>query len=137
MWKNIEAGGLLDSTTVSAGKGPFWQQNITPDRKSFIIQPKHIVFWSNKKFLKAHDLLLLLGGIGLDFVCGPCWSCFYLNCVLKEQFFKVLLTSSQNYSITTWVVDINSNSWHTLMEINKKIWNEWNKGKIWTKFHPY
>ena len=57
----MKAGGHLDCTTVSAGKGPFWQQNITPDRKSFIIQSKDIIFWSNEKFLKAHDLLLFLG----------------------------------------------------------------------------
>ena len=38
---------------------------------------------------------------GLDFWHEPCWSCFCLNSVLKEQFLKVLLTFSQNYSIIT------------------------------------
>ena len=35
---------LLDNTTVSDGKGPFGQQNNTPDRKLFIAQSKYIIF---------------------------------------------------------------------------------------------
>ena len=31
-----KTGSLPDCTTVSATKDPFWQQNITPDRKLFI-----------------------------------------------------------------------------------------------------
>ena len=30
-------------TTVSGGNGPFWQQNITQDRKSFTAQSKHMI----------------------------------------------------------------------------------------------
>ena len=42
IWKNIKAGGLLDCAALSAGKDPFWQQNISPDR-IFITQSKHII----------------------------------------------------------------------------------------------
>ena len=30
-------------TTISAGNGPFWRQNITQDRKSFMAQSKHMI----------------------------------------------------------------------------------------------
>ena len=40
--------------------GNFWQQDITPDGKSFITESKPI-FWSNEMFLKAYDLFLFLG----------------------------------------------------------------------------
>ena len=46
-------------TSHSAGNGRFWQQNVIQDRKSFITQSKLMIFWWNKKFLKAYDLLLL------------------------------------------------------------------------------
>ena len=55
-----KTGSLIDCTAVSAGKCPFWQQNTTPDRKLFITQSGHIIFWSNGKFLKAYDLFLFL-----------------------------------------------------------------------------
>ena len=42
--ENIKAGGLPDYTALSAEINPFWQQNITPDRKLFINQSKHIKF---------------------------------------------------------------------------------------------
>ena len=60
-----------------------------------------------------------------------------IQSVLKEQFLKILRTSSQG-SILTYVIDNNSNSWHILMELNTKIEIESNlKCKIWTKFHLY
>ena len=99
-----KTGSLFDCTAISAGKGPFWQQNITPDRKLFITQPKYIIFWSNEKLLKVYDLFLFLGKIGFDFGHDPCWSWFCLNSVLKEQFLKVLLTFSRNYSIIRYKV---------------------------------
>ena len=39
------------------------------------------------------------GKIALDFGHDPGWSCFCLNSVIGEQYLKVLLTFSQNYSI--------------------------------------
>ena len=38
----------------------FLTKNITQNRKRFITQPKHMIFWYNKQFLKADDLLFLL-----------------------------------------------------------------------------
>ena len=32
------------ATAISAGKGPFFQQNITPNRKLFVNQSKDILF---------------------------------------------------------------------------------------------
>ena len=68
---------------VSAGNGQFWQQNIIQDRKSFITQSKLMIFWQNKKFLKAYDLLLLSPGkqIELNFGHGLrlCWPSFCPN----------------------------------------------------------
>ena len=52
-------GGPQLGTSVSAGNGWFWQQNVMQDRKSSITQSKLMIFWWNKKFLKAYDLLLL------------------------------------------------------------------------------
>ena len=96
-----KTGKLLDCTAVSARKGPFWQQNITPDRKLFITKSKHIIFWSNEKFLKAYISSYFCRKIGLDFGHDSCWSCFCLNSALKEQ---VLLTFSQNFSIIKYKV---------------------------------
>ena len=61
-------------------------------RKSFITQSKLMMFWWNKKFLKAYDILLLSPEkkIELDFGHGLCWPSFCPNRVLKEQFVKVL-----------------------------------------------
>ena len=58
--ENIETGSLLDCIAVSVEKGPFWLQNITPDRRLFVTQWKDIIFWLNKKFLKAYDLFLFV-----------------------------------------------------------------------------
>ena len=48
---------LLCSPLFQKGNELFWQQNITQDRKSLITQSKLMIFWQNKKFLKAYDLL--------------------------------------------------------------------------------
>ena len=48
---------LLCSPLFQTGNELFWQQNITQDRKSLITQSKLMIFWQNKKFLKAYDLL--------------------------------------------------------------------------------
>ena len=48
--------------------GNFWQQNIIPDRKSFITQSKYI-FWSNEMFLEGYELFLFLGN-KLDLILG-------------------------------------------------------------------
>ena len=58
LWTCPKLEVYVVATAVSAGKGPFCQQNITPDRKLFVTQSKHIIFWSNKKFFKAYDLLI-------------------------------------------------------------------------------
>ena len=102
--KMFKTGSLIDGTAVSAGKGHFWQQNTTPDRKSFITQSKHIIF------LKAYDLLLFLWEnwtfrawiSSMDFGHGPCCFCFRISSFLKEQFLKILLAFSQNYSIVKY-----------------------------------
>ena len=56
--------------------GNFWQQDITPDGKSFITESKPI-FWSNEMFLKAYDLFLFLGKnwiwLGVNYA-GPAFS---------------------------------------------------------------
>ena len=58
-----------EKTTFKTFKNDhFWKQNITPYRKSFITQSKHI-FSSNEKFLKACDLSLFLGK-KLDLILG-------------------------------------------------------------------
>ena len=90
-------------TSPSAGNGRFWQQNVIQDRKSFITQSKLMIFWWNKKFLKAYDLLLLSPEkkIELDFGHGLCWPSFCPNRVLKEQFVKALAIFFQNYNIVT------------------------------------
>ena len=48
---------LLCSPLFQTGNKLFWQQNITQDRKSLITQSKLMIFWQNKKFLKAYNLL--------------------------------------------------------------------------------
>ena len=90
-------------TSPSAGNGRFWQQNVIQDRKSSITQSKLMIFWWNKKFLKAYDLLLLSPEkkIELDFGHGLCWPSFCPNRVLKEQFVKALAVFFQNYNIVT------------------------------------
>ena len=57
--------------------GNFCQQEITPDRKSFLTQSKHI-FCSNEMFLKVYDLFLFLGKkldliLGVEYA-GPAFS---------------------------------------------------------------
>ena len=120
-------------TSFSAGSGWFWQQNITQVRKSFITQSKLMIFWWNKKFLKAYDLLLLFPKIfELHFGCGPCWPSFCPNWVIEEQFLTTLPIFLQSYNMITQVININSISQHNSREISKK--NPWwveLKGKLW------
>ena len=47
-------------TLKTFSNGNFWQQDITPDRKSIITQSKYI-FWPNEMFWKSYDLFLFLG----------------------------------------------------------------------------
>ena len=79
-------------TKLSAGNGQFWQQNVIQDRKSFITQSKLMVFWWNKTFLRAYDLLLLSPEKKneFDFGHGLCWPSFCPNRVVKEQSVKAL-----------------------------------------------
>ena len=94
--------GCPNLTKLSARNGRCWQQNVTQGRKSFITQSKLMIFWWNKKFLKAYDLLLSPEKkIELDFGHGLCWPSFCPNRVLKEQFVKDLAIFFQNYSIVT------------------------------------
>ena len=44
-------------TAVLAGNDTFLTENIIQDRKRFKTQSKHMIFWSNKNFLNADDLL--------------------------------------------------------------------------------
>ena len=78
--------------------GNFWKQGVSPDRKSFITQSKHI-FWSNEMFFKAYDLFLFLGEkldliLGGDYA-GPAFAystvllpSFTLKCVLLCKTWK-------------------------------------------------
>ena len=90
-------------TFFSAGNGRLWQQNLIQERKSSITQLKLMIFWWNKKLLKAYDLLLLSPEkkIELDFGHGLCWPSFCPNRVLTEQFVKALVIFFQNYNIVT------------------------------------
>ena len=62
--------GCPNLTKPSAGNGWFWQQNVVEGRKSFITQSKLMIFWWNKKFLKAYDLLLLSPEKKLNLILG-------------------------------------------------------------------
>ena len=58
--ENNNAGDLFDWSAVSAGKVLFWQQDILPDKKSFMSQSKRILIkW---KLLQKLWALLLSGG---------------------------------------------------------------------------
>ena len=50
---------MLTKEQLALGNNTFLTKNITQDRKRFITQSKHMIFWSNF-FLKADDLLLLI-----------------------------------------------------------------------------
>ena len=50
---------MLTKERLALGNDTFLTKNITQDRKRFITQSKHMIFWSNI-FLKADDLLLLI-----------------------------------------------------------------------------
>ena len=50
-------GGPQLGTSFSAWNDWFWHQNVMQDRKSSITQSKLMIFWWNKEFLKAYDLL--------------------------------------------------------------------------------
>ena len=66
--------------------------------ESFILSQN--IFWPNEMFLKAYVLLFFLEKNWICFFgIDHCWSCFYLESVLKKQFLRILLTFSQNYSI--------------------------------------
>lgn len=82
------------SDIAAIGNGPFQQQNITHNRKSFVTQSKLMIVLIKLKVLES------LCMIELDFGCGPFWLCFCLNRVLREQMLKVLsIFFFQNYNI--------------------------------------
>ena len=118
----------------------FWQKNITQDRKWFITQSKHMIFWLNKKFLKADNLLLLFLQKKLFFILSVAHTdLFFVQIGPKKQFlwdftnfFSELMDCNTSYNIN-WIPT------HISLEISWKkvkwVWSlEQNLGQIRSNF---
>ena len=66
-WKLLIYTALLHVVVLARNEW-FWQQNVIQGRLSFTTQSKLMIFWWNKKFLKAYDLLLISPEKKLDLI---------------------------------------------------------------------